>query len=171
MTDTTAPPAAPSRPRIAYIPGLDGMRGFWVCRDALQVTHDSHVSLRPVLRRLALNQEADATSDFVGLAFRSGRFAGATSSADARPGVRLIREFVSAPENQLVFAIPEGSVLLVTNTGRVLHGREGWSKKYARKVHRLWLDGQGVLTPFEGPIFGIPACPEKSVLPRDRRGA
>lgn len=30
MTDTTAPPAAPSRPRIAYIPGLDGMRGFWV---------------------------------------------------------------------------------------------------------------------------------------------
>ena len=30
MTDTAAPPSAPTRPRFAYIPGLDGMRGFWV---------------------------------------------------------------------------------------------------------------------------------------------
>lgn len=30
MTDTAAPPPPASRPRIAYIPGLDGMRGFWV---------------------------------------------------------------------------------------------------------------------------------------------
>jgi len=140
-------------------------------RDALQVTHDSHVSLRPVLRRLALGQDSGLSGEFVGLAFRSGRFAGASSSEDARPGVQLIRRFVSDPKNQLVFAIPEGSVLLVTNTGRVLHGREGWSKQHARKVHRLWLDGRGVLTPFEGAVFGIPACPEQSVSSRDRRGA
>ena len=30
MIDTAAPSPAPTRPRFAYIPGLDGMRGFWV---------------------------------------------------------------------------------------------------------------------------------------------
>ena len=30
MTETATPSPAPTRPRFAYIPGLDGMRGFWV---------------------------------------------------------------------------------------------------------------------------------------------
>ena len=139
--------------------------------DALKLAVDGKEIARPVLRLLTADSDAVGAPGEVGLAFRSGRFSRSSSSRAAKPGVDLIRSFVANEENQVRFHIPEGAVLLVTNTGRVLHGREGWSKSEPRKLHRLWLDGAGALGAYRHEIFGIPSSPERSGLGWESRPA
>ena len=133
-------------------------------RDALQLAVDGQQIARPVLRRVVCDDRLGIAHEQVTLAFRSGHFSRSSAQREARPGINLIRSFIAAEENQVRFHIPEGSVFLVTNTGRVLHGREGWSKAFPRRLHRLWLDGTGDLTAHQYEIFGIPSSPERTDL-------
>ncbi|MGH7999326.1 MAG: TauD/TfdA family dioxygenase, partial [Brasilonema sp.] len=62
---------------------------------------------------------------------------------EAVAAFNLIKEFVNAPNNQIVFPLKPHQILIADNRA-ILHGRSAFSENEPRLLNRVWFDGKSM---------------------------
>lgn len=97
--------------------------------DAFNIIRGNKKLSRPIFE--SINQK-------IHLAFRFDKTVTTFVKSQAQKAFNLAVDFMTNPQNQLIFKLRENQILVQDNT-RVMHGRTAFTG--ARKLNRLWLNG------------------------------
>jgi hypothetical protein len=100
--------------------------------DVLTVERDGEIASKPIF---SVNQQGRLQ-----IAYRADDTAQIKIKPSAKKIFAEIREFVENYENQVIFGLKPGQILLVDNTA-VLHGRSAFDPSKPRLLYRWWFDG------------------------------